>query len=1684
MEFKAQAGVKTLSTAPVGEPPPTAPEEETLIDVLCDNLATSHMNDGIRANIKPKIASLILDNPTQHQCFNKCTYSDIDNLPIQVTDSEKFVYNINNSNTTREQPLEETDIDLIGAIIDDDEMNLDSIADDDPVTQSLRESQAILNQAWTPSLNTVYEETSIDLKIEQDQPIIKQTDHVSTKRLRGRRYRDSKLRDRYENKINSAIKKNGIHRVKLATAQNDSGANRSVTNQRNLLVHFKSIKPYAINGVKEGSPAIYCTGIGLLPWRADTGEVLLIKCLYCDQASGTIISPSDVNMQYREKYDGWTLETKYDSKYGQLTFNARDGINHLVFSAYSDNNLWHHYLDEVTEKDYSKLGSQTKAIVNSLSVNAQYHIWHHRLGHPCNKIMMEAQKHCIGIPKLKLPQFFSCNTCNSSKFRKTHIGPTKSVPPKSDTPQEYIEVGQHLHLDFGFVRGSDYSRKDDDGRLVTSVDGYRSYCLVIDRASRYITVILTKTKKPPIDELRHIFKQFRSNVKSNHCTVTTDLGGELAKSKSFIKLLTEENVQYIPRTTAAFSSAQNGLAEKPNQDLARMMRSLLYGAGLGSQYWSYALRHAVYLKNRLPHTSLHYITPYEKVNKMKPDMSNLRVFGSRVHFMHSNRQKKLDKMDNTGTFVAYKGSDKLAYVIDDTTGKERVTSHLTFDEAHTSVSAEKQPPMAIALQQSGFQPNKEEVCRIKVKLLTKSAKVPQRGSEQAAGFDLYAKEKTIVKANSQQIIGTGIALEMEPGYHAQISVRSSFATKYKARVEAGLIDSDYRGEVFVIMSNNGDENINIDKGERMAQLCIVKDPSVIITVSHDISSTKRGDGKFGSTGKTSISPNNFASTTASAATIHSIKDTQSHHQIELSTSPYFDTQEISMTTLGKHPTQGLILKECEEYKDRVIISSCKPGTAAAKISNWAKRLKHNILLEVDGTPVKSIQQAQEILHNKSRGTTVQLTIGVMDKVPMHDDSGIPMLYFDQLHVISQHLQHIKNNDMEERLQPPNKQSYPSSKLAKAIKRLDIPGMIAALHGILPKNKMKSKRLTRKKLQNSQQWDKWKSAEWKQLDQYWDQKMFGKPCPLPPNANVLNLLWDYRIKDDGTYKARMVCNGRPSNKNTVVFGYTYAKSLDHVGARIFWAAAAAKNLIVQGADASNAFAEADAPKHPLYVRVNEPYRQWWTQHLQQPPIPPGYVLPVFKALQGHPEAPRAWATKIDEILQKQLKLKPTTHEPCLYHGYHKGKEILFLRQVDDFAVAAETSELATEVIDTIDKYMTIKIKDLGRLTRYNGVDVIQARNYIKINNPTYITKIVNEHAWMIEGPPLSTLPTPMKDDKKFIHQMETAVPPSCEEDRTKLQIDMNFNYRQAIGELIFAMVTCRPDISFPLIKLSQYSANPARVHYEAVIEIFKYLHATKDEGITYWRETPNMSLPDLPLPTVHKDNYSPTSIKQEHEPTTLTSAVDADWAGDTTHRKSVSGIVIKLAGGSILYKTKYQDTIALSTTEAEFTAASDAGKSILYVRSILDQINLPQDKATILHIDNNGALLMGNAQQPTRRTRHMDLRKFSLIEWIKRDLILMQRISTSDNCADVLTKQTGRQLFYRHYDYIMGRVIPTYVKALHNITQVNTINALEYSQHLGCEDGLFSSSVQDFVFEEHGGDIMTTRIKRVEYPHNN
>ena len=135
--------------------------------------------------------------------------------------------------------------------------------------------------------------------------------------------------------------------------------------------------------------------------------------------------------------------------------------------------------------------------------------------------------------------------------------------------------------------------------------------------------------------------------------------------------------------------------------------------------------------------------------------------------------------------------------------------------------------------------------------------------------------------------------------------------------------------------------------------------------------------------------------------------------------------------------------------------------------------------------------------------------------------------------------------------------------------------------------------------------------------------------------------------------------------------------------------------------------------------------------------------------------------------------------------------------------------------------------------------------------------------------------------------------------------------------------------------------------------------------------------------------------------------------------------VKLAGGTIYYKTRLQQTVANSSTEAEFMAACDAGKVILYIRSILWDLNIPQQAASILYEDNDGCTAMANAQKPTSRTRHMDIRYFALSDWVERDLMILERIDTSINEADHFTKVLDRTLFYRHVDHIMGHIPPPY-----------------------------------------------------------
>jgi hypothetical protein len=158
------------------------------------------------------------------------------------------------------------------------------------------------------------------------------------------------------------------------------------------------------------------------------------------------------------------------------------------------------------------------------------------------------------------------------------------------------EVGRRFYMDFGFMRAStlDYSRPNKDhDRVVASWDGYSSYLLVVDEASRYIWVFLTKSKEPPLDIVDTFLDCF-GNVKGG--SVRSDQGGELARSFEFSDLLLRKH-KYVVEPTGADSPLQNGAVEIYNAKLAVRTWTLLFGSGLPAKYWSSTLIHAVYLHN-------------------------------------------------------------------------------------------------------------------------------------------------------------------------------------------------------------------------------------------------------------------------------------------------------------------------------------------------------------------------------------------------------------------------------------------------------------------------------------------------------------------------------------------------------------------------------------------------------------------------------------------------------------------------------------------------------------------------------------------------------------------------------------------------------------------------------------------------------------------------------------------------------------------------------------------------------------------------------------------------------------------------------------------------------------------------------------------------------------------------------
>lgn len=142
---------------------------------------------------------------------------------------------------------------------------------------------------------------------------------------------------------------------------------------------------------------------------------------------------------------------------------------------------------------------------------------------------------------------------------------------------------------------------------------------------------------------------------------------------------------------------------------------------------------------------------------------------------------------------------------------------------------------------------------INIKRLTDSAKLPDRGSALAAGYDLFADvaEDVTINPHETKMIGTGLAMEIPEGYFGGIFARSGLSAKEGLRPAncVGVVDSDYRGEIKVALHNDGEVTRVVTSAEKIAQLVVVPFLSVSFNEVSELTDTARGAGGFGSTGK-------------------------------------------------------------------------------------------------------------------------------------------------------------------------------------------------------------------------------------------------------------------------------------------------------------------------------------------------------------------------------------------------------------------------------------------------------------------------------------------------------------------------------------------------------------------------------------------------------------------------------------------------------------------------------------------------------------------------------------------------------------------------------------------------------------------------------------------------------------------
>ena len=307
-------------------------------------------------------------------------------------------------------------------------------------------------------------------------------------------------------------------------------------------------------------------------------------------------------------------------------------------------------------------------------------------------------------------------------------------------------------------------------------------------------------------------------------------------------------------------------------------------------------------------------------------------------------------------------------------------------------------------------------------------------------------------------------------------------------------------------------------------------------------------------------------------------------------------------------------------------------------------------------------------------------------------------------------------------------------------------------------------------------------------------------------------------------------------------------------------------------------------------------------------------------------------------------------------------------VNDLIILASNMTKLMEFKAKLEK--EFDMSDLRELRFFLGVQIKRNRGActFTMHQKSYIEGVLS-HFGMEKCKPLAT-PLDVK---------ATLVKPSQEELKEFSQEMDRVPYKAVVSSLMYAMVATQANLAFAVSVVTQFMASPAPLHWMAVKRIMGYLKGTLDVKLCL--EGTNMSL----------HGYC-----------------DVDWGGDLITCKSTMGYLFFVGDGAISWNSKRQPIVALSTTEAEYMAASHLAKEAMWLRLLMADVGCMLDGATTVKCDNQGCIALVKNPKHHSRTKHIDVRHHFIHEAIEDNIIELEYCPTKGMVADVLTKALARE----------------------------------------------------------------------------